>query len=89
MFNGTAFKYDFFEEAIIMKFKFTKETLKRMIKTFVQTAAGYVIVNVAGVDFTGDKDILKSTLIGLAISASSAGLAALMNLQSPATAEEE
>ncbi len=72
-----------------MKFKFTKETLKRMIKTFVQTAAGYVIVNIAGVDFTGDRDVVKTALIGLAISASSAGLAAIMNLQSPAKAEEE
>ena len=46
-----------------MKFKFTKETLKRMIKTFVQTAAGYVIVNIAGVDFTGDRDVVKTALI--------------------------
>ena len=29
-----------------MKFKFTKETAKRMLKTFVQTAAGYIIVNI-------------------------------------------
>ena len=72
-----------------MKFKFTKETLKRMIKTFVQTAAGDVIVNIAGVDFTGDRDVVKTALIGLAISASSAGLAAIMNLQSPAKAGEE
>ncbi len=72
-----------------MKFKFTKETLKRMIKTFVQTAAGYVIVNIAGVDFTGDRDVVKTALIGLAISASSAGLAAIMNLQSPEKAGEE
>lgn len=69
--------------------KFTKETAKRMLKTFVQTAAGYIIVNIAGVDFTGDRDVVKTALIGLAISASSAGLAAIMNLQSPAKAGEE
>ena len=40
-----------------MKFKFTKETAKRMLKTFVQTAAGYIIVNIAGVDFTGDRAV--------------------------------
>lgn len=69
--------------------KFTKETAKRMLKTFVQTAAGYIIVNIAGVDFTGDRDVVKTALIGLALSAVSAGLAAIMNLQSPAEAEEE
>ncbi len=58
-----------------MKFKFTKETAKRMLKTFV--------------DFTGDRDVVKTALIGLALSAASAGLAAIMNLQSPAEAEEE
>ncbi len=72
-----------------MKFKFTKETAKRMLKTFVQTAAGYIIVNIAGVDFTGDRDVVKTALIGLALSAASAGLAAIMNLQSPAKAGEE
>lgn len=72
-----------------MKFKFTKETAKRMLKTFVQTAAGYIIVNIAGVDFTGDRDVVKTALIGLALSAASAGLAAIMNLQSPTKAEEE
>ena len=61
--------------------KFTKETAIRMLRTFIQTAIGYITVNLAGIDFTGDRDMIKTALIGLALSATSAGIAALMNLQ--------
>ncbi|MDE6506399.1 MAG: hypothetical protein K2K71_03995 [Eubacterium sp.] len=64
-----------------MKFKFTKETAKRMLRTFGQAAAGYIIANLAFVDLTGGKDVAKSALIGLTVSAVAAGLSAMMNLQ--------
>ena len=69
--------------------KWTKETTKRVFKTFLQAALAYVAMNFAGIDFTGDRDMIKTALIGLALSATSAGIAALMNLQSPAKAGEE
>lgn len=61
--------------------KFTKTTAKRAVKTFIQAALAYIAVNVAVVDFTSGKEAVKSALIGLAVSAAAAGLAALMNLE--------
>lgn len=60
---------------------FTKETLRRMGRTFFQAAISYVAVNIAVVDFNAAEDILKSALIGLGVSALSAGIAAVMNLE--------
>ena len=68
--------------------KFTKETAKKMFRTFIQTIVGYIAVNLAIVDFTADKEVIKSALIGLAISAVSAGMAAIMNLQKAENGEE-
>ena len=63
---------------------FTKECLMRALRTFLQTAIGYVITNVtlyfSGIDFA-DGDVVKNALIGLAISALSAGAAAVMNIE--------
>lgn len=59
----------------------TKETLKKAARTCLQTALGYIITNIVFVDFTGDKDVIKSALIGLCVSALSAGIAAVMNLE--------
>lgn len=64
-----------------MKKKFTKETLRRMGRTFVQAAVSYIAVNIAVVDFTETGEVLQSAIIGLAISALSAGIAAVMNLE--------
>lgn len=50
--------------------------LKRAVRTFIQTAVGYIAVNVVTVDFS-----VKSAVIGLAVSAVAAGLAAVMNLK--------
>lgn len=61
--------------------KFTKETLKRMVRTFIQTVIAYIGVNFVVVDLTEDKAVIKSALIGLLISAIAAGLSAMMNLQ--------
>lgn len=69
--------------------KFTKETLKRVIRTFLQAALAYIVANWALVDFSSGKDVAKSALIGLVVSAVAAGLAAIMNLQSPAEPPEQ
>ena len=66
------------------KIKFTRVCLKRTLRTFLQTAIGYVITNISlsltGIDFA-DEDVLKNALIGLAVSAISAGAAAVMNMK--------
>lgn len=69
--------------------KFTKETFKRVMRTFLQAAVAYIIANLTLVDFSSGKDVAKSALIGLAVSAGAAGMAAVMNLQATAKAEEE
>ncbi len=55
---------------------FKKPCIKRAIRTFIQTAVGYIAVNVAATDLT-----VKSAVLGLLVSAVSAGLAAVMNLR--------
>ncbi len=56
-----------------------KPWVRRTVRTFVQTAVGYIAVNLAAIDFTAEKSVLKTALLGLAVSAASAGLAAVMN----------
>ncbi len=62
----------------------TKNCLNRALRTFLQTAIGYIITNLSlyfgGIDLTNG-DVLKHAFIGLAISAISAGSAAVMNLE--------
>lgn len=60
-----------------------KETIRRAFRTFVQTAIGYIVTNIAILsdpETLQNTDIFKTTIIGLIISAISAGLAAVMNL---------
>ena len=60
-----------------------KETIRRAFRTFVQTAIGYIVTNIAILsdpETLQNTDILKTTIVGLIISAISAGLAAVMNL---------
>ena len=60
-----------------------KETIRRAFRTFAQTAIGYIVTNIAILsdpETLQNTDILKTTIIGLIISAISAGLAAVMNL---------
>ncbi len=61
--------------------KWTKETAKRAIRTFGQAAVGYIVANLTVVDFSSGRDVAKSALIGLCVSAFAAGLSAVMNLQ--------
>ena len=63
--------------------KFTKETGMRAVRTFLQAAAAYIAVNLVAVDFTSGKEAAKTALIGLCVSALSAGIAAVMNLEKP------
>ena len=61
--------------------KFTKESLYRAMRTFIQAMLGYVAVNVVLVDFSSSREVLKTALMGLLVSAVSAGLSAVMNLE--------
>ena len=61
--------------------KFTKESLYRAMRTFIQAMLGYVAVNVVFVDFSSSREVLKTALMGLLVSAVSAGLSAVMNLE--------
>ena len=67
--------------------KFTKETAKRMLRTFVQAFLGYVVANLAFFDFTDDT-IGKRAVIGFVLSAVAAGIAAVMNLTKEETNDE-
>lgn len=69
--------------------RFSKETARRALRTFIQTALAYIAVNLAAIDFNGEKEIVKSALIGLCVSAIAAGLSAVMNLEKKSNIEEE
>ncbi|MCR5208430.1 MAG: CHAP domain-containing protein [Eubacterium sp.] len=59
--------------------RFTKKTFKRALRTFLQAVTAYALVEIkAGVDFS-DKTVVKGFVIGLL----AAGLAAVMNLETP------
>lgn len=68
----------------IFKFYLSKDCLIKALRTFLQTAIGYIITNITlylgGIDFA-DGDVLRNALIGLAIAAFSAGSAAVMNIE--------
>lgn len=55
---------------------FKKPCVKRAVRTFIQTAVGYIAVNIAATDLT-----VKSAALGLAVSAVAVGLTAVMNLK--------
>lgn len=60
-----------------------KETIRRAFRTFWQTAIGYIVTNIAILsdpETLQNTDIFKTAIMGLIISAISAGLAAVMNL---------
>jgi len=61
--------------------RFTNETFKRMLRTFIQAVIGYIVANLAIVDYSSGRAVAKSALIGLCVSAFAAGLSAVMNLQ--------
>lgn len=53
-----------------------KPYVRRALRTFLQTAIGYIAVNIATTDLS-----VKSAVLGLAVSAVAAGVAAAMNLK--------
>lgn len=57
-----------------------KNWTKRALRTFIQTAVGYIAVNIAAVDFS-ETSITKTAVIGLCVSAVASGIAAVMNLR--------
>ena len=61
--------------------KFTKESVRRALRTFAQAAIAYVLVNITLIDFTSGKEVIKSAIIGLSVSALAAGFAAVMNME--------
>lgn len=63
--------------------KFTKETFKLMIRTFLQAFVPCLIVGFSAIDFTVEKSVWKPAVVSLAASAVSAGTAAVMNLKKP------
>lgn len=68
--------------------KFTKETAKRMFRTFFQAVIACIVANLTLIDFSSGKDVVKSAILSLCGSAVAAGIAAVMNLQNPETTEE-
>lgn len=60
--------------------KITKETIRRALRTFIQSAVAYLTVNMVCINFTDDKADVKSAVIGLLISTVAAGISGAMNL---------
>jgi hypothetical protein len=61
--------------------RFTSETAKRALRTFLQAAVAYIVTHAPIIDLTDADEVIKRALIGLVVSAISAGIAAAMNLE--------
>ena len=57
-----------------------KNWIKRALRTFAQSAIGYIVVALPAIDFS-ETSVLKTALIGIGVSATAAGLSAVMNLK--------
>lgn len=57
-----------------------KTWVKRALRTFIQTAVGYIAVNIAAIDFS-ETSVTRTAVIGLCVSAVASGVAAVMNLR--------
>lgn len=57
-----------------------KNWSRRALRTFGQAAVGYIAIALPTVDFTVGGTVLKTVALGVGMSAISAGLAAIMNL---------
>ena len=57
-----------------------KNWIKRAVRTFIQSALGYVCVAVPAINFTGDVSTIKTALVGAGVSALAAGLSAVINI---------
>ena len=65
----------------IEKMKFTKETLRRAWRTFIQVAIPIVLANLAALPITEGKEAVRLALISAIVTAVATGLAAVMNLE--------
>ena len=61
--------------------KFTKETLRRAWRTFIQVAIPIVLANLAALPITEGKEAVRLALISAIVTAVATGLAAVMNLE--------
>ena len=59
-----------------MKEFLKREPVKRGLRTFVQAACGYVVVNIAALDFS-----TANAVKGFIVAAIAAGIAAAMNIE--------
>ena len=57
-----------------------KDWQKRALRTFMQTAVGYVCTAIVTVDWGADKAIIKATVTGIIASAIAGGISAAMNI---------
>lgn len=63
---------------------FKSEAFRRGMRTFVQAAAGYVVIHVMDVDFS-----VKDAVMGFIAASIAAGIAAAMNMDSDKPDREE
>ncbi len=61
--------------------KFTRETLKRMLRTFLQAVIGFIATTGISVLVTNDYKLTENIVYGVIGSAIAAGIAAVMNLE--------
>ena len=61
--------------------KFTRETLRRTLRTFLQAACGFFATQGVAILISNDYNVSKNIILGLIGSAVSAGIAAVMNLE--------
>lgn len=61
--------------------RFTKKTLKRALRTFIQSFIPALVVGLGEIDFSGDREYVKGAVIALIIPAAAAAIAAAMNLE--------
>ena len=61
--------------------KITKETIRRMLRTFLQVAVGILASNLALLPWTADSAELKAAVTGMLATAIAAGIAAIMNME--------
>lgn len=61
--------------------KFTKETAKRMLRTFLQAFLPALTVGVGTITIEEDGSVTRGAIIALLIPAVAAGISAIMNLE--------
>lgn len=59
-----------------MKNLVKREPVRRALRTFIQAACGYVVVNIAALDMD-----VKSAVRGFIVATIAAGIAAVMNME--------